>query len=371
MSVQFIGFISHQEVSEALAPTGPLINKAWIRAVAQAHEYAGFDRALVAYGSTMPDAIQIAAYAAQHTKKLNLLIAHRPGFSVPTLAARNLATLDQFSGGRVAVHIITGGSDAEQQRDGDFLDHDQRYRRTDEYLSIARKTWTSAEPFDYAGEFYQIKGNVSAIKPVQQPHLPIFFGGSSDIAIDIAGKHADVYALWGEPLAAVAETIAKVRAAAVRHGRAADAIKFSLSLRPILAETEDAAWAKADRILDAARERVQHNPLFAQRGAPQNVGSQRLLQAAEQGAVVDQRLWTEIAKLTGAAGNSTSLVGTAEQVADSLIEYYKLGITTFLIRGFDPLQDALQYGRELLPLVRTKVAALEQTKAKATELTAA
>lgn len=175
MSVQFIGFISHQEVSEALAPTGPLINKAWIRAVAQAHEYAGFDRALVAYGSTMPDAIQIAAYAAQHTKKLNLLIAHRPGFSVPTLAARNLATLDQFSGGRVAVHIITGGSDAEQQRDGDFLDHDQRYRRTDEYLSIARKTWTSAEPFDYAGEFYQIKGNVSAIKPVQQPHLPIFF----------------------------------------------------------------------------------------------------------------------------------------------------------------------------------------------------
>ena len=366
MPVQFIGFISHHEASEALAPSGPVINKAWIRAVAQAHEYAGFDRALIAYGSTSPDALQIAAYAAQHTRKLKLLIAHRPGFTVPTLAARSLATLDQFSHGRVAVHIISGSSDVEQQRDGDFLDHDQRYQRTNEYLDIVRQTWTSATPFDYDGKFYQIKGNVSAVKPVQQPHLPIFFGGSSDIAIDTAGKHADVYALWGEPRAAVAETIAKVRAATVRHGRSADAIQFSLSLRPILAETEDAAWAKAERILADA----QVNPLYAARAKPTNVGSLRLLEAAAQGTVVDERLWTAIASLTGAAGNSTSLVGTAEQVADSLLEYYKLGVGTFLIRGFDPLQDALQYGRELLPLVRAKIAAFDAAQHESSRVAA-
>lgn len=363
MSVEFIGYVSHQESSEVIPASGLTINKPWIRAIAQAHEYAGFDRALVAYSSSSPDALQIAAYAAHVTSKINLLIAHRPGFVAPTLAARSLATLEQLSEGRVAVHIISGGNDAEQQRDGDFEDHDARYRRTDEYLDVVKLAWTSSEPFDYQGDFYQVKGAVSLVKSQQQPHLPVYFGGSSDIAIDIAGKHADVYALWGEPLAAVRETIAKVRAAAARHGRA-DQIRFSLSLRPILAETEDAAWARAQHILAQARElRDQPNGYTAKvpfdsklnQHQPQNVGSQRLLEAAKQGNVLDKRLWTELAALTGAAGNSTSLVGTPDQVAESLLEYYKLGVTTFLIRGFDPIADALQYGRELLPRVRQLV----------------
>jgi alkanesulfonate monooxygenase len=358
MSIEFIGYVAPRESSEALLPRGPVIDKTHISTVARAHEYAGFDRALVAYGSSSPDALQIAAFAAHETSRLKLLLAHRPGFVAPTLAARSLASLDHFSEGRLAVHIISGGNDAEQQRDGDYLEKDERYARTDEYLDVVKKTWTSATPFTHEGRHYKVIDNFSGIKPVQQPHLPVFFGGSSEAAIRVAGKHADVYALWGEPLDEVRKTIARVRAAAAVHGREKH-IRFSLSLRPIIAHTEQAAWDKAQATLERARGVVAQSQRFLQRqagGAPQNVGSQRLLEAASRGKVVDVRLWTEIAALTGAAGNSTSLVGTPEQVAESLLAYHDLGIDHFLIRGFNPLADALQYGRELIPLVRQEVA---------------
>jgi alkanesulfonate monooxygenase len=364
MSIEFIGFSATQEVSETLLPQGPVVNKSFLGAVARAHEYAGFDRVLVAHSSASVDGFQVASYIATQTQKLGILLAHRPGFVAPTLAARQLATLDHFSDGRVALHVISGGDDTEQQRDGDFLDHDQRYQRTDEYLDVVKKTWTSAGAFDHEGPVYRLKGQNAGVRPLHDQHLPVYFGGSSDAAIEVAGKHADVYALWGESLAQVADTIARVRAAAAKHGRA-DKIRFSLSLRPVLAATEEAAWAKADAILATATERVKQNVHFNQRPQqPQNAGSQRLLETAAQGNVVDQRLWTGIAALTKASGNSTGLVGTPEQVRDALLKYWELGVTTFLIRGFDPIQDALQYGRELIPLVRAAVAEREAQPAR-------
>ena len=194
------------------------------------------------------------------------------------------------------------------------------------------------------------------MKPAQSPHIPIYFGGSSDEAIPVAGKHADIYALWGETHAQVRETIARVRAAAAKHGRQ---VRFSLSLRPVLAETEEAAWARADAIAERARELRDAQGLKTTDHAPPNAGSQRLLQAVAQGTRLDKRLWTGVAAVTGASGNSTGLVGTAEQVADALLDYYDLGVTTFLIRGFDPLDDAIAYGRDLIPLVRELVAERE------------
>jgi alkanesulfonate monooxygenase len=365
MSIEFIGFSATQEVSETVLPLGPVVNKSFLGAVARAHEYAGFDRVLVAHSSASVDGFQVASYIASQTQTLGILLAHRPGFVAPTLAARQFATLDQFSDGRVAIHVISGGDDTEQQRDGDFLDHDQRYQRSDEFLDIVRQTWSAPAPFDHEGVNYRVKGQHAGVRPVKDGHLPVYFGGSSDIAIEIAGKHADVYALWGESLAQVADTIARVRAAAAKHGRA-DKIRFSLSLRPVLAETEEKAWAKADAILATASERVKHNPAFSKRPRqPQNAGSQRLLDTAAQGRVVDERLWTGIAALTKASGNSTGLVGTPEQVKDALLKYWELGVTTFLIRGFDPIQDALQYGRELIPLVRAAVAEREALAATA------
>lgn len=357
MTVEFIGYVSHQESSEIHLPQGPTLNPPWIAAVAQAHEYGGFDRVLIAHSSASPDGFQIANFVAQQTRRLGILLAHRPGFVAPTLAARQFATLDHFSAGRVAVHVISGGDDTEQQRDGDYLNHDERYERTDEYLDVVKRAWTSETPFDHAGRHYRVTGHKSQIRPLQRPHLPVYFGGSSDAAIRIAGKHADVYALWGESLDQVADTIARVRAAAAPYGRD-KTIRFSLSLRPILAPTEEQAWARAESILERAKEVVTRSPNFTRRPSePKNVGSQRLLAEAAKGAVVDKRLWTGITALTRAAGNSTALVGTPEQVSEALLEYHRLGITTFLIRGFDPLEDALSYGRDLLPLVRAAVQA--------------
>lgn len=350
MSVEFIGMVSTRRVSEIHPPQGPVIDRDYLRAFAQAHEQAGFDRILIAHQSTGPDAFLVTAYAASVTDRIGFMLAHRPGFMEPTLAARKLATLDQFSGGRLAVHIISGGDDEEQRRDGDFLSHDERYARTDEYVDILRRVWTSPKPFDHAGRFYRFERGFSEVKSPQQPHIPIYFGGSSDAAIGVAGRHADIYALWGETLAQVRDTIARVRASAAEHGRQ---VRFSVSFRPILADTEDAAWARAQRIQDEAR-RLRAAAGLADGEAKQSEGARRLLAAAAQGERVDRRLWTAIAKLNGGRQNSTALVGTPEQVAEALLDYHDLGVTTFLIRGFDPLEDATDYGRELIPLVRSR-----------------
>jgi alkanesulfonate monooxygenase len=354
MSVSFTGLVAHRDPANFSFRAEPgLFDVDYLKRFAQAHEAGGFDRVLIGYGSTAPDGLHLGTYVTAVTEKLGVMLAHRPGFVAPTLAARTLATIDNLSRGRASVHIISGADDAEQQRDGDFLNKNQRYARTDEYVGLLRRLWTADAPFDHDGKYYRFKGGFISEKPVQKPHIPIFFGGSSEAAIEAAGRHADIFALFGETLAQVKEQVARVRAAAARHGRS---IEFSLSLRPILAKTEDLAWERAEKIL--ARTRAERAKLglsdFA--GEPGSEGSARLLQAAAQGDRVDKRLWTGVARITGAQGNTTGLVGTPAQVADALLDYYDLGVTTFLIRGFDPLEDAIQYGSELIPLVREAVA---------------
>ncbi len=363
MPIEFIGFVGNYSASETLPPFGAPLDLAYVETLAQVQEDGGFDRVLLAFHSTSPEAILVAQHVASVTTRLNLMIAHRPGFTAPTLAARQLATLDHISGGRVGVHMITGGNDAELAQDGDHLTKDERYARTDEYLDILRREWTSREPFDYSGRYYQIERAFGGIKPLQPGGIPVYFGGASEAALRVAGRHADIYALWGETHAQVRELIGRVRAAAAPHGRSP---RFSLSLRPILAETEEEAWAKADHLLATAKARIEagevrdsNNRRFDGTGIardPANEGSKRLLAAAAQGARLDKRLWTGMAGLTGAQGNTTALVGTPDQVADAMLDYYDLGIDAILIRGFDPIADAAVYGRDLLPRVRALVA---------------
>lgn len=355
MSVEFIGFIGGHSASETHPRSGPVLQPDYVEKVARAHEQAGFDRALIAFHSNSPDSTLIASHAASVTRNLKFLIAHRPGFAAPTLAARQFATFDVLNGGRTAVHIITGGDDLELRADGSYIGKDERYARTDEYLEVLRQEWTREKPFDHTGTYYQVEGAYSAVKSPQQPHIPLYFGGSSPAAIEVAGKHADVYALWGETYEQVREVVKQLRAEAAKHGRT---LRFSLSLRPILADTEAQAWQRAERILEQATALAEQNGFI--RREPPNEGSRRLLAAAAQGSRLDKRLWTGIAGLLGAQGNSTSLVGTPEQVAEALLDYYDLGITTFLIRGFDPLEDAIDYGKRLIPLVRELVAERER-----------
>ena len=253
MSIQFLGMIGHRLSSETIAPAGPVFVRDYIVRFAQTHEAAGFDRLLVGHWSDQPDGFLVTALAGLSTEKINFLLAHRPGFVSPTLAARKFATLEHLLGGRLAVHIISGGNDAEQRRDGDYLNHDERYARTDAFLDTVRKVWTAEQPVDIDNDFYQAEQAWSAIRPLQQPHIPIYFGGSSEAAIAVAGKHADVFALWGESLGQTAETIRRVRAEAAKHQRHID---FSVSFRPIIADSVAQAWAKAEpprRILPLPR----------------------------------------------------------------------------------------------------------------------
>src|SRR5436305_189407 len=207
----------------------------------------------------------------------------------------------------------------------------------------------SGPPFDDEGEFYRTRGTWSEIRCRQQPHIPIYGGGGSDAAIRALTPQVDVFMLWGEPLKETALFMERVRQQAALSGRNPS---FSLSTRPILAATDGEAWDRARAILDRV--------LINRGGAPapqrQNVGSKRLLQAAAEAEVHDTCLWTSLAVATGAQGNSTALVGTPETVAKALLEYYKLGATHLLIRGYDPRPDAVQYGEELIPRLRELVA---------------
>jgi alkanesulfonate monooxygenase len=349
MPVEMIGWIAPQVSSEMIPPEGPVFDAATVAEAARIHEPGDFDRVLIGYFSDAPDGFMIGAQGAMVTEKLGFLLAHRPGFVNPPLAARKLAPLDQLSNGRLAVHIIAGGSDADQAMDADHSDHAMRYRRSTEYIQLLRKTWTETGPFDHEGEFCKTKGTHSAIRCLQEPHIPIY-GGGSDAAIAALAPELDVFMLWGEPLKETATFKDRVT-----KGSAGRKPTFSLSTRPILAETEDKAWERAHRILDRVMERRGGMPA----PKPGNVGSRRLLAAAAEGEVHDSCLWTKLAVATGAQGNWTALVGTPDTVAEAMVEYCKLGASSLLILGYDPRPDAEQYGAEFIPRVRELVAKVD------------
>ncbi|OIJ62778.1 LLM class flavin-dependent oxidoreductase [Streptomyces mangrovisoli] len=367
MSVEFIGMIGAKD-SDSAAP-GPAVDPEFTLRFARVHEEAGFDRVLIGHSSSSPDGAQLAAYVAARTERLGLLLAHRPGAVFPTMAARTFATLDHLSAGRLAVHVISGGNDAEQRRDGDYLNKDDRYARTDEFLEVVKRAWSEPEGFGHEGRFYRFDDFRSEVRPLQQPRVPLYFGGSSAAALRVGGRHADVFALWGEPLAETAEQIAAVRAAARAAGRT-EPPGISVSFRPVLGRTEEEAWRRAHGVLDAIRSRGTAGSFF-DRGRPplplgpsarpENTGSQRLLAAAAKGELHDRALWTAPAAATGAAGNSTALVGTPETVAQALLDYVDIGVTTFLLRGYEPVRDAAEFGRTLLPMVREEAARRART----------
>lgn len=342
--------------------TEPDYQVRYIRAV----EDAGFDYTLLPHSSSYFDPTVRAAALTQHTTRVKPIVALRPNIVHPTAAATALATLDQLSGGRAVVHIISGGDDTEQAREGDFSTKEERYRRSDEFLQIVRRAWASTEPFDFDGEFYTIRDFASAVTPVNGS-IPISFGGSSADAYRVGGRHADIFALWGEPLAETAEQIGRIRAAAADAGRT-DSPRVWVTFRPIIAPTEDLAWEKAETVLAALERNVAGG--LSVRGTdrrvrraegPQNVGSQRLLAIASRGDLHDRALWTKPAQVTRAGGASTALVGTPETVAAAILDYVDLGADIVSIRGYDNLNDVIDYGRYLLPLIREELAQRELT----------
>lgn len=361
MPVEFLGIAATNDGSETTARSGAAFDKEYTLRLASAHEEHDWDRVLFAYGSGTPDPAPAAAYIASKLERLQILLAHRPNVSYPTFAAKTFATLDQISGGRLAVHFITGGNDHEQGREGDVLGKDERYARTREYIRIVKKIWTTREPFDHEGEHYRFHDFVSDVFPVQQPRPKVSFGGSSPAAYEAGGAEADIYCLWGEPLEQTAQQIEAVRAAARAAGRT-EAPRIQVAFRPIIAPTEELAWEKAHRTVGAIRQRrragtvQRHRNGVSEAVSPQNTGSQRLIAIAEAGERYDRALWTPTAAATGGAGNSNALVGTPETVAQALLDYYDLGVDILSARGYDLLGDAVDFGRYVIPLVREEVA---------------
>jgi alkanesulfonate monooxygenase len=381
--VEIIGMVGTRDASEIKGPLvdgpvvdwmdGPVVDPAYLTAISKAHDIGGFDRVLIGYGGVAPEGLAIAGSVLACTERLGVLIAHRPGFVAPSVLARQAATLDQLTGGgRVALHFITGGDEADQRREGDFVPKDDRYRRTGELMSLVKRIWSEEDPFSHDGEFYRCEDAFSAVKPVTSGGIPMYFAGASAPAIEVGARCADVYAFWGEPRADVAGRIKSIEAALDKAGRR---IRYSISVRPIVADTEAEAWERAEWIATTTAERIElakmrmdgdkaaYTGLGGAKNATYSVeqstagtttseGRKRLIDMSKDADVHDERLWMKVAKLTGAAGNSTALVGTPEQVAESLLRYYDLGITTLLLKGFDPLVDAVDFGERLVPLLR-------------------
>jgi len=363
MPVEFLGMGATHDGSETNRRTNGSFDPEFTIRLARAHEENGWDRVLTAYGAGSPDPAQAAAWIATHTTTLEVLVAHRPNLSIPTFAAKTFATLDQMSDGRMKVHFITGGSDHEQQREGDFLGHDERYDRTREYIEIVKKVWTTREPFDHEGEHYRFYDFVSDIFPVQDPHPAISFGGSSDAAYAVGARVADIYCLWGEPLADTAEQIERVERVTAAAGRPRP--KIQVAFRPILGPTDEKAWERAWDIVERIESRrAPKNPWIrgTRQRTPENTGSKRLLEIADRGERFDRALFTRTAKATGAVGNSNALVGTPETVAAALMDYVRLGADILSARGYDTLEDAIDFGREVIPIVREEVAKLDRER---------
>lgn len=349
MTVEFVGgLFPRQQLAQRAANASPRLDLDYLRDLARAHEHAGFDRVLIANGGGDP--MLLAAHAAAHTERLGFMIAHRPGLVPPTVAARAFATLDQSTGGRIRLHTITGHA-PEPGHGEHLIDKADRYARAGEYLEVIRRTWTSDKPFDFEGRFYRVQGAFSPVKPLQQPHIPISLGGSSDGAYQVAVEHTDLYALWAESLEDTAARIRKLRDVAAAAAKPAP--RVSLSVRLIIGATEEIAWKKAREIEASLKANTAARGRIEQQGL--SGGAERQLALAAKGEVHDKALFLGTSTAIGGGTDSTSLVGTPDTIVEALLAYHDIGVTTFLNRGYDPLYDAIDYGYQIIPAVRAEV----------------
>jgi alkanesulfonate monooxygenase len=365
--VEFIS-LSHLNPSTELEPIPSRgIDLAYFRRYVRSLEEWGYDYTLLPYGSGSADSFVVASAVGQLTEHLKPIVALRPNTAFPLVAAQQLATLDQLTEGRAVVHLISGGSDAEQARHGDYLPKDRRYARTSEFLDLLRRAWHEPEAFSFEGEFYRFDDFGPGFAPYGDT-IPISVGGSSDEAFEIGGAKGDIFSFWGEPLADIRAQIERVHGIAARAGRT-DRPRIWVTFRPIVAQTDDLAWAKAhDYVEKISRtfEAGAFHKKYVTKAAPQNVGSQRLLAFAGQQDLYDRALWMRTAAVTNAGGASTALVGSPETVAAAILDYVDLGADLVSIRGYDTLNDAVDYGRHVLPLVRQELAHREATGQRGT-----
>ncbi len=331
------------------------IDLAYLQQIAGAADNLGYEGVLIPTGRSCEDPWVIASSLIGATKKLKFLVAVRPGLHQPSLAARMAATFDRLSGGRLLVNLVTGGDQAELEGDGVYLDHASRYEQSAEFIRIWREIIARShdgQAFDYEGKHLSVKGAKLLYPPVQKPYPPVWFGGSSAPAHELAAEQVDAYLTWGEPPAEVAKKIADVRARAERKGRRAE---FGIRLHVIVRETEDAAWKAAEELIS----RVDDETVIRAQAAFARMDSegQRRMAALHAGGAKRTRaeleiapnLWAGVGLVRGGAG--TALVGDAKTVAARIEEYAALGLDKFILSGYPHLEEAYRFAELVFPLL--------------------
>ena len=323
----------------------------YMRQIAVAADTLGYDGVLLPTGRSCEDAWVTASSLIGATKQLKFLVAIRPGLSTPGLSVRMAATFDRLSNGRLLINVVTGGDQAELEGDGLFADHEARYEITDEFLRVWRASLAGEggdAGYDFVGKHIKVKGAKTLFPPVQKPYPPLYFGGSSEAAHDLAAEQVDVYLTWGEPPAAVAEKIADIRARAARQGRT---LRFGIRLHVIVRETNEAAWRAAEELIshvdDDVIERAQ-----AAFSKMDSVGQRRMAAlhgGSREKLEVSPNLWAGVGLVRGGAG--TALVGDAETVAARMREYADLGIDTFILSGYPHLEESYRFAELVFPLL--------------------
>jgi alkanesulfonate monooxygenase len=323
------------------------VTYSYVKQIAQAADELGFSGVLLPTGRSCEDAWVTASTLIPATKQLKFLVAVRPGLMSPTVAARMAATFDRLSNGRLLVNVVTGGDPVEQAGDGIFLDHDERYELTDEFLTIWRQA-LQGEEVNYEGEYLQVKGAKIFYPPVQAPYPPLYFGGSSPKAQEIAVDHVDVYLTWGEPPAQVAEKIEIVRKLAAAKGRT---VRFGIRLHVIVRETDEEAWTAAEQLIQYVDDETiaSAQKIFARMDSEGQKRMSQLHAGDRSNLVISPNLWAGVGLVRGGAG--TALVGDPETVAARMKEYTDIGIETFIFSGYPHLEEAYRVAELLFPLL--------------------
>ncbi|MEK4080356.1 LLM class flavin-dependent oxidoreductase [Solibacillus sp. FSL K6-1126] len=327
----------------------------YITKVAQAAEKAGFSTLLLPIGGSCVDSLVAASHLTAHTKTLNYLIAVRPGSTAPTQLAKQYSSVNYWTNNRVFVNVVTGGAPKELENDGDFLSHTDRYKRTREYIEILKRLF-NGETFDYNGEFYTLKGANLPLPVKNAP--PIFFGGSSPIAKEVATDVADVYMLWGETLETTKQELDSVVKLAKEKNRD---LSYSVSFQVVLGETEEAAFENANKIISQVDPEVleaKHANTVSNGAVGVSRLHQLMLESKDNNFVIAPNIWAGLTQVL--SGNSIALVGTPQQVAERIVEFVDLGFDKVLLRGFPHLEVIEEIGKKVIPLVHEILAKREE-----------
>ncbi|NPC54342.1 FMNH2-dependent alkanesulfonate monooxygenase [Caenimonas soli] len=335
------------------------LNHDYLKQIAQAADQLGYEGALIPTGRSCEDPWVVASSLLPVTRNLKFLVAVRPGLHQPSLAARMAASFDRLSGGRLLINLVTGGDQTELEGDGVFLDHGSRYKQSAEFIRIWREILSRSHDggsFDCNGDHLSVKGAKLLFPPVQQPHPPVWFGGSSAAAHELAGEQVDTYLTWGEPPAEVAKKVADVRERAARNGRE---VKFGIRLHVIVRETDDAAWKAAEELISRLDDDtvIRAQAAFARMDSE---GQKRMAALHGSGKKrtraeleISPNLWAGVGLVRGGAG--TALVGDAKTVAARIEEYAALGLDNFILSGYPHLEEAYRFAELVFPLLPRKL----------------